>query len=253
MSHSPGSAAAASGLARRAHPSTPFTVAACLAVAVFLVPAPWGPLILYALALLLVVAGGSGRAVRQGLIVLMPLWFFLVLLHGVLGEGPTIMLGPLHFSETGLRSALAQAGRLGAIVTASLGAYHAFDPARFLDAVAARGWSFHSGYLVVATLDAAPRFRRRATAILEAQRVRGLRLRGSLLNRIRALPALVMPLLFGALAEADERGMALEMRGAGSSRRRTPLRPPRDTAADRTVRWGSVLLVSGILAWRLLS
>ena len=133
--------------------------------------------------------------------------------------------------------AATQAARLGAIATASLALYASFSPSRFVDAVAERGWPFSASYLVVATLLALPRFRARAAAILEAQRSRGLRLRGNPVNRVRAIGPVTFPLLLGALAEVDERGFALETRCAGAVTRRTPLDPPRDTVVDRVVRW----------------
>ena len=88
-------------------------------------------------------------------------------------------------------------------------------------------------YLVVATLLALPRFRARAASILEAQRSRGLRLRGSPFNRLRAIGPITFPLLLGALAEVDERGFALETRCASAVERRTALAPPPDRVLDR--------------------
>ncbi|HEU4700345.1 MAG TPA: energy-coupling factor transporter transmembrane component T [Gemmatimonadales bacterium] len=249
--------AGAVGLALRAHPFTPFVVALAVALLAFLLPGPWGPVALYGVVLALAGATGVGGAARTALLVCLPLWLFLFLLHGVLGEGPRVAAGPLRLSAAGLALALAQAGRFGAIATASLGLLRAFRPSRFLDAAAARGWPFHLPYLLVATLQAGPRLRHRAGLVLEAQRTRGLRYGGSPLARLRALGPVVLPLVLGALAEVDDRAMALETRGLGAAGHgavaRTPLDPPRDTAGDRLVRWGAALAVLAALVWRVLA
>jgi energy-coupling factor transport system permease protein len=208
---------------------------------------------LYAATVVVVLAAGAGRAALRALVPLAPLWLFLFLLHGVLGEGDRMVLAGVSLSRDGLALAATQACRLGAIATASLALYAAFSPARFVDAVAERGWPFSLSYLVVATLLALPRFRARTAAILEAQRSRGLRVQGSPFRRVRALAPVTCPLLLGALAEVDERGFALETRCAGGVTRRTPLDPPRDTIVDRVLRAMALLAAAAVVLWRVLS
>lgn len=239
-------------LAARAHPFTPLVLTACIAVVAVAVPGPKAAVAVYAATLLLVVLAGAGRAALRALIPLAPLWFFLLLLHGVLGGGDAVTLLGATFSRGGLTLAATQAARLGAIATASLALYASFSPARFVDAVAHRGWSFSMSYLVVATLLALPRFRARAASIIAAQRSRGLRLRGSPLNRLKAIGPITFPLLLGALAEVDERGFALETRCASAVQRRTALAPPPDTVPDRVVRWVGVAVALAAVCWRVL-
>ena len=239
--------------ASRAHPFTPLVLTVSVAVAAVAAPGPAAAAAIYAGTLVAVLASGAGRAALRALVPLAPLWLFLFLLHGVLGEGDRIVLAGVSLSRDGLALATAQACRLGAIATASLALYVAFSPARFVDAVAERGWPFSLSYLVVATLLALPRFRARAAAILEAQRSRGLRVRGNPLRRARALAPVTFPLLLGALAEVDERGFALETRCAGRVTRRTPLDPPRDSVADRAARWLAGLAAMAMVIWRVLS
>lgn len=239
--------------ASRAHPFTPLVLTLAIAVAVVAAPGPVPAALLYVATVLAVLASGTGRAALRALVPLAPLWLFLFLLHGVLGEGDRVVMAGVSLSRDGLALAATQACRLGAIATASLALYAAFSPARFVDAVAARGWPFSLSYLVVATLLALPRFRARAAAILEAQRSRGLRLRGNPFRRVRALVPVAFPLLLGALAEVDERGFALETRCASGVTRRTPLDPPRDSVTDRAVRWLAGLAAAAMVCWRVLS
>jgi energy-coupling factor transport system permease protein len=237
-------------LAARAHPFTPMVLTLAVAACAVAAPGPVAAASVYGLAVAAVVAAGIGRAALRALVPLAPLWFFLFLLHGVLGDGERVAVAGFLFSREGLVLAVTQAARLGAIATASLGLYAAFSPARFVDAVAARGWPFSLSYLVVATLLALPHFRARAAAILDAQRSRGLRIGGSPLNRVRALGPVTFPLLLGALAEVDERGFALESRCAGRVTARTPLAPPADTGADRALRWLAALVAAAAVSWR---
>lgn len=242
----------ARGLAVAAHPFTPFALAGAVVILAFVLPGPWGPPLLYAATLGLVLAAGVPGAIRPAALVCLPLWIFLFLLHGVLGEGPAIEIGAARLSRRGLDLAVAQAGRLGAIATISFGLLQSFRPSRFVDAVAQRGWSFHAAYLLVATMQAVPRLRARVSEILDAQRARGLRWRGSPVRRGRALVPLIMPLVLGAIAEVDDRAVALETRAVGVRGARTPLAPPPDRAGDRIVRAGALVAVIAAAAWRVL-
>ncbi|HEX5003691.1 MAG TPA: energy-coupling factor transporter transmembrane component T [Gemmatimonadales bacterium] len=237
-------------LASRAHPFTPLVLTLCIAITALAAAGPLEAGVLYAVTVALAVISGVGRAALRALVPLAPLWFFLFLLHGVMGESPRIDVAGLALSEAGISLALAQAARLGAIATASLALSASFSPARFIDAAAERRWSFAASYLVVATLLALPRFRARAAAILDAQRSRGLRLRGGPLHRLRAIRPVTFPLLLGALAEVDERGFALETRCAAGVTARTPLAPPVDRPADRVVRWLAIGGAVCAMAWR---
>ncbi len=228
----------------RLHPFTPFVLALAVTALAFLLPGPWGPPVLYLLVVLVLLAGGRGGAVRRGALLSLLPWIFLFLLHGVFGEG-----NRGSFAGSGLAIALGQGGRFGAIVTATVALTDAFDPSRFLDAVAVRGWSFAWAYLLVATLQAAPRLVARAHVIAEAQRARGLRRRGSIGRRLRALPPLVFPLVLGAVAELDDRAMALESRALEGVRHRTPLAPTPFRAADAAIAVACAVAVVASAAW----
>ncbi|HEU4827745.1 MAG TPA: energy-coupling factor transporter transmembrane component T [Gemmatimonadales bacterium] len=223
----------------RLHPYTPFVLVLATALLAFLLPAPAGPMALYAAVIGAALLSGMTKTVAGGALVTLPLWAFLVLLHVVLPGGD------------GLAAALAQGARLGAVATASLMLLRSFNPSRFLDAASARGSSLSAAFLVVSTLEAAPRLRRRAAMILEAQRARGLRVGGSPAARLRALVPLTLPLVLGTLSDVDDRAMALEIRGFGGGNARTPLDPPATTRRDHLYRWGAVAAVVAAAAWRI--
>ena len=72
-----------------------------------------------------------------------------------------------------------------------------------------------------------------ARQLREAQRARGVQVSGSIVVRIRAVPALVFPLLLASLTEADDRSLALETRGLMIQGHRHAIDPPHDST-DRS-------------------
>ena len=224
--------AAPAGLAARAHPYTPLVAALAVIALAFLLPAPLGPVVL-------------------ALLLALPFWILLFLLHGVLGDGAHVTIGPLPVSESGLREALTTSARLTAVILVSVLMLRGFRPGRFVDAALESGWPWTAAYLTAATLNAIPRFQERAVRVQEAMRSRGLRVRGSLLTRVLAFIPLALPLMLGALHDVDERTFALATRQVrADGPRRTPLHPPRDTGIDRSVRWGLAVVVVAAAAWR---
>lgn len=244
--------AAPAGLAARAHPYTPLVAALAVIALAFLLPAPTGPVLLALLLALLVPLANDTPAFIPAAWLALPFWILLFLLHGVMGDGPRVALGPLLLSEAGLENALTTSARLTAVILVSVLMLRGFRPGRFVDAALQSGWSWTAAYLTAATLNAIPRFQERAVRVQEAMRSRGLRVRGSLLTRMLAFIPLALPLMLGALHDVDERTFALATRQVRTDGpRRTPLNPPADTWADRAVRWGLAAVVAALLVWRL--
>ena len=245
--------AAPDALTARAHPFTPLVATLAIIALAFLLPAPGGPVVLTPLVALFVPLSGDTRAFIPAAWLALPFWFLLCFLHGVLGEGPRVALGPLTFSSAGLTLALTTSARLTAVILASVLLLRGFRPGRFVDAALETGWPWSIAYLCAATLNAIPRFQERATRVQEAMRSRGLRVRGSLLTRLLAFIPLALPLMLGALHDVDARAFALATRQVrADGARRTPLRPPADTPIDRAARWGAVALVGAVALWRIL-
>ncbi|MDP3773226.1 MAG: energy-coupling factor transporter transmembrane component T [Gemmatimonadota bacterium] len=228
----------------RAHPYTPLAAASAVLLLAFSVSTPPAISIVVVAAVALALAGGAARAiVRPMLVLVLPTWLLLLVLHGVLGGDPHFALGPVNLSEPGVRRALVLGGRVTAIVIAFLTALATVSPPRLVEAMTAKGVPFGRIFLLVSTLTLVPRIRARAAQILDAQQCRGLRIGGSPAARLRALVPLVLPLVLGALAEVDEQVLALDSRGASSGARRTALDPPPDLPAERALRWTLAALV----------
>lgn len=224
-----------SGWLHRAHPFASFLVAVALVIQAVFVPAPVGPVVLLGLAITLPLTSRAYPAVRAALGLSVPLWFFLLVIHGAINDDP-------------LR-AVTLGSRLSAILFGFTTVVTTAHPARITEALVRAGAPFSVAYLFSATLQAIPRLKERARVILEAQQCRGLSLRGSVVARVRNLVPLAVPLVLGALAEVDERAIALETRGAAAGRRRTPLDPPEWRPGDSLLVGVSMLLAAAAVTW----
>ena len=100
-------------------------------------------------------------------------------------------------------------------------------------------------YIVLATIQIAPRFQAKARTILDAQRARGLETEGSVGRRIAALLPLVVPLVLGSIIDIEERAMALDARAFSRPGAKTSLLILPDSGAQRVGRW---LLVLAMIA-----
>lgn len=227
---------AGAGLLHRAHPYTPLTIAASTAVMAFTLPAPAGPLVLVGLLVTLALLARVPAVLLTAVVVAGPFWFFLVVIHVVVGDDPG--------------RAVTVGSRITAMLVAFLLVLATVHPARLVDALLERRWSFQSAYLLSATLQAVPRLRDRGRGILEAQRCRGLRVRDSVWHRVRALVPLAIPLVLSSLMEVDARALALEARAAHGPQPRTPLDPPADHWFGRAARAVLLLAAAAAFAWR---
>ena len=235
----------------RAHPYTTLTLAGAVLFAAFAMTEPATVWLLVLAGAALAATGGVLRpSARTALAVSLPIWALLFVLYGLMGADPRVAVGPLSLSAPGIARALVLGGRVTAIVLGFLTALATTSPHRLVEAMTARGVPFGRTFLLASTLTVLPRIQERAARILEAQQCRGLRLGGSVPARLRALGPLALPLIFGALAEVDEQVLALDVRGAATGGRRTPLDPPPDTRPQQALRWGLFLLVAAAYAWK---
>ena len=235
----------------RAHPYTTLALAAGLLLGAFALTRPGEVWLMVAAAAAYAAVGGVLRSsLRTALLLSLPIWVLLFVLHGLLGPSPRTAVGPVAVSAAGIARALVLGGRVTAIVLGFLTALATASPHRLVEAMTARGVPFGRTFLLASTLTVLPRMRERAARILEAQQCRVLRLRGSPLARLRALGPLALPLVLGALAEVDEQVLALDARGAAGGVARTALDPPRDSPGQRALRWSVLVLVVAAYAWK---
>jgi energy-coupling factor transport system permease protein len=239
----------------RANPLTTLCFALWMISAAAILPLT-GTVLLTAAAIAFAHAIGVGAVIRKRLaITLSPLAIALILVHGFLVKGPdtVTLLGPVSFSATGFVYAATLFFRLAAMLTASLLFVTTTHPGDMLKSLDARGLSPVISYLVASPLLFLEPLSLRARGIQDAQRARGMDLNGSWNARIRALPALLIPLITLALSDLDHRVVVLHTRAFRAERRRTVLDAPPDDVRQVWLRWIliglAVAQVAAALLW----
>ena len=90
--------------------------------------------------------------------------------------------------------------------------------------------------------------------ITDAQRARGMETEGSLLVRMKAFIPLLGPMVMSSLVgHARERAMALEVRAFSSSRKKTFLNKPMESAQSTIWRVVLLIILIGAVIWRVTS
>jgi energy-coupling factor transport system permease protein len=214
-----------------------------------------GPLLLVAFAVLLpaMIARVLGRLLRTSLLLSLPIALSAVLVNVFFfpgGRDVLLHLGPLTVSVQGVAFAAEVLVRILAISGAITLFYLTTPTASLVVDLERRGVSPRVAFVANASVQTVPALVERAAAITAAQRARGLDTEGSLTRRMRGVLPIVGPVILGAIAEVEERTMALEARAFTRPGRRTLLWAPRDSAAESAARWLMLLSVPLLMAAR---
>lgn len=209
------------------HPFTSLTLWALAACSTLLLPAGV-PLSLYSAATfvgLLCMKPTRSRA-KYVLWLMIPLGLGLWLVHGgwltewISGQPRT----PERWAD-----AVTLWLRILAIVSTSQMWMQYVPVARFMRALFASRLPPGVAYLFAGPLLVVEQLKHQLAIIHEAQRARGVPLDESWYQRLRAMPALIVPLTHNALNDLAVRGAALDMRGFRLHRTRTTLWAPPDS------------------------
>jgi energy-coupling factor transport system permease protein len=238
----------------RLHPLTKLVAAVLIVVAAYTIPGLLSPFALFFVVLLLAYTGGIIESfLRPVLLGLLPIVISLFVIQGILFPPPgatALPIGPITLTREGLALAFLISTRLLTFTSAILLLLRTTHPADLVFALTERGLPRSIGYILLVTLQIAPDMISRATAILEAQRSRGLETQGGL-RRVRALVPLVGPLVVGALVDVEERAMAIESRAYTAPGPKTSLRELVDTTGQRIARRLLLLSIAALIAWRI--
>lgn len=206
---------------------------------------PTVPLIVLALSLVLNMAATGGYVYRSPVA---KMFYMLIvvatLLQGFanpLGKTPATIGGhalvlPFFGSLKleGLYYGLVFGFRVTAIAMAGFLYVTTTHPTDMVQGLVKLGIPHRFGLMFLMSLQLIPIASREAKIIVAAQRARGLPDR-SLIERLRGLVALFVPLAVGSLERVEITAMALESRGYGSGRRPTPLVPAQFGTRDLLV------------------
>jgi energy-coupling factor transport system permease protein len=242
-------------LLHRLHPLTKLAAAGLILIATYLLPGALTPLALFCVIMALAVVGGVARSILSTVLkLLLPVTLSLFVIQGILfpPAGATPLpwaLGPLRLTYEGLLFAYLISARLLVLSTAVLLVLRTTHPADLVFALTERGLPRSVGYILLVSLQIVPDMTARATAILEAQRSRGLETQRGFF-KARAIVPLVGPLVVGALVDVEERAMALESRAYTAPGPKTSLRELVDTPAQRVARALMLLGIVAVIGWR---
>jgi energy-coupling factor transport system permease protein len=236
----------------RLHPLTMLTLVLFCLVAGLALPGPWGPYVIFLLVILPLAALGQvlPNLLSTALKIALPFAISVFLIQGLFWTGgtPVVELGPLSLKSEGLWFALQSAGRVLAVVSSFLLLSLTTRPDALMIALDQRGAPKTLTYIVLATMQIAPRFQAKARTILDAQRARGLETEGGLARRIAALLPLVVPLALGSIIDIEERAMALDARAFSRPGHKTSLLALPDSTGQRIGRWLLVAAMIGAVA-----
>lgn len=237
-----------SGL-NRLHPLTMLALVGFCLVAGLALPGAWAPYAVFLLVIVPLAAWGRvlGPFLRAALKIVLPFAVSVFLIQGFFWTGgtPVVHLGPLSLKREGLLFAAQSTGRILSVLGSFLLLSLTTRTDALMIALAQRGVPKSLTYIVLATLQIAPRFQAKANTILDAQRARGLEVEGGFGRRVRALIPLTIPLVLGSIIDIEERAIALEARAFSRSGPKTSLLVLPDSRAQQVGRW---LLVAGMAA-----
>jgi energy-coupling factor transport system permease protein len=216
----------------------------------FLVRGWTGPLLVLALVVATAAIAGVWRRMLPFVLATVPLVISILLVNTFLFPGakdPIASIGPFTATVTGLVAALQATLRVIAFALSVA----VFSLATATDDLMAdlgrRGLGRRGEFVIGAAVRTVPRMIERAGEIVDAQRARGLDTQGGLLRRARGVLPLAGPMISSALGEVEERTLALEARAFSAPGRRTVIRRLPDSGLQRLIRWGSVLIVAGVV------
>ncbi len=240
------------------HPLTKLTLVLVVVLVGFLARTPIVPFGLFLFVVLPLAAWGriAGSLARVTVAVILPFIISVAVVQGLFYPGASrvlVALGPLSLKEEGVLFALGTAARILLLAGASLLLLFSTHPADLALALQERGMPSPLTYIVVTAIQLIPQMQTKAAAILDAQRSRGLETEGRVWTRARALMPLLAPLVFGALADVDERAMALEARAFSAPRDKTGFKELCDTRRQALARGAMIaagLLLSILEVWR---
>ena len=214
-----------------------------------------GPLVVLALVLVTAAVARVGRALVPFALAVIPLVASILLVNTFLFPGAVDVIaeiGPLRPTWTGLEAALQATLRVGAFAL-GVAVFALTTPTDdLLSDLERRGLGRRGVFVIGAAIGMIPRMAERASEITDSQRARGLDTEGSRWRRVRGVVPLAGPMIIGAISEVEERTMALEARAFSAPGRRTTIRQPADSPAQRVVRWvvglGSIALTAASVA-----
>ncbi|MET1088292.1 MAG: energy-coupling factor transporter transmembrane component T [Arthrobacter sp.] len=239
----------------RLHPLT--SLAAAGSTAIITTAAASLPLSLAVIAAAVGLSAWGGtwrRLLPAAVVILVPVWASLFVLHGLFfPEGATVLAewGPARVTSEGLSFALQRAAQLSAAVLALLVFSFSVSIPDLVAALSTKGMHGRFAFVLASTLTLLPAITSRLERIRHAQEARGLVIRRGLLHQGSAFRRQAVPLVSALVEDAATRAAALEARGFGNAGARTSFRDVPDPNWERWLRFLLLLAAAAAVAARL--
>lgn len=240
----------------RLNPLTKVVLALSLVLIAFSSPWYWTPQTIFGLVIVpLSVLAKVGRQYWNFFLrIILPTVFFLFAIQALFLPGESRIVFEIfgwEVTELSMQLSFRNATRIAVMVSSFTILLLTTHPSQLMSDLTRRGLPGQFAYVIIASLQIIPQMQAKAQTIIAAQRSRGLDTQSSFLRRIGAIVPLVGPLVFGSLAEVEERAIAIEARGFTSTRPKTFLAEIPDSRLDAAVRWGLAVLVALSVVLRL--
>jgi energy-coupling factor transport system permease protein len=158
---------------------------------------------------------------------------FIVLMQIFFGPGETYIImpflgGKFTLKWEGLILGITLGCRLAALMLLLPMLTLTTSPYSIATGLTALGVNYRAAFIITTAFNLIPLFEEDARAIMDAQKLRGMRSfeKGTLLSKLKAYPALVVPLVLGAMRKAQVSSVAMDSRAFGVFKRRTWLEKP---------------------------
>ncbi len=223
-----------------------------LALSIILISifSPWYWMSHILLLLVIVPLGFAGKVAREyftsAIRLIIPAAGFIFLMQAFFQPiGDTIIFQFWFLDIT--QESLSFAFRIATRITVMISAFTLFllttHPSELMSDLTRRGLPPQFAYVIISTLQILPQMQAKAQTIISAQRSRGMDTDSTFLKRVGSVLPLVGPLVFGSLAEVEERAIAIEARGFTSKKIKTSLYEIPDRSSDQIIRWSLIILV----------
>ena len=159
--------------------------------------------------------------------------------------------GIFQIKQEGLDYGLTLTSRILAIGSAFILFFRITEVRDFVKSLEDKGLPPMGAYVVLSTLLIIPEMRRQANTIMEAQKTRGVETEGSIFVRAKAFIPTLTPLILSSIAGTEERAITLESRAFSAPVKKTSLHQLTKGSADRVLPTVYVVIIAGLLVWRL--
>jgi energy-coupling factor transport system permease protein len=226
----------------RLNPLTKLILVLTLILIAFTFPWYWTPHILAVIfiPLLSLIGKVSKEYFRTALKLIFPAATFLFVMQALfqpIGEEVIFQFYFLDVTQESLMFAFRNAMRIIVMVSAFTLFLLTTHPSELMSDLTRRGLPGQFAYVMISTLQILPQMQAKAQTIISAQRSRGLDTESTFFKRASSVFPLVGPLVFGSLAEVEERAIAIEARGFTSKKIKTSFHEIPDSTGDKVLRW----------------